>query len=150
MIGAWVAKRRSPAVYEVMNRHALEAVLENWAEGATFVYPGDVAASGTYSGKEAIRVWFQRFFEQFPTIRFTVKHVAVADLFDMAGNNVVATHWEVYVTNRDGFDGHNSGMTVVSLRRGKAVHAQDFIFDTGEVFRTAWGEGNQKEVQFPE
>ena len=141
MIGAWIAKRRSPVGYEAMNRHDLEAFLKNWVEEATFVYPGEVAASGTYSGKAAIRAWFQRFFEQFPIIRFTVKHVAVADLFDMVGNNVIATHWEVDVTNRDGFEGHNSGVSVVSLRRGKVVHAHDFIFDTGEVFQAAWGEG---------
>ena len=151
MIGAWIAKRRLPAAYEALNRHDLEALLETWAEEATFVYPGDVDASGTYHGKAAIRAWFQRFFEQFPTVRFTVKHGAVADLFDVVGNNVIAMYWEVELTNRDGLDAHNSGVSVISLRRDKAIHAQDFIFDTGEIFRTAWGEGGkQKEMQFPE
>jgi hypothetical protein len=80
------------------------------------VFPGDVRASGVHSGKEA-----------------------VANLFDMTGGNVVATRWDV--VNRQGRHGQNSGVTVTTLRRGKAVHIQDFIFDTGPNFRTAWGEG---------
>ena len=95
--------------------------------------------------KKAIRDWFQRQFEQFPIIRFTVKHITVTNLFDMIGSNVTAAHWEVDGINRDGLAAHNSGVTLFTIRRGKVVHAQDFIFDTGDNFRAAWGEGRQKE-----
>jgi uncharacterized protein (TIGR02246 family) len=145
MIGALIVKRKVPAAFDAMNRHDLEAFLKNYSDDAAFVYPGDIGPSGTYTGKEAIRALFQRFFEQFPTIRFTVKHVAVTNLFDMTGSNVTAAHWEVDVTNRDGLAAHNSGVTVITSRRGQAVHVQDFIFDTGEKFRAAWGEGKPKE-----
>ncbi len=144
MIGALMAKRRAPTVYEALNRRDLEAFLEYWANDGTFVFPGDIDASGTHSGKEAVRAWFQGFLEQFSTIRFTIKHVAVADPFDMVGNNVVAMRWEVELTNREGFDSHNSGVSVISLRRGKVVHVQDFLFDTGEKFHTAWGQGKRR------
>mgnify|MGYP001048101461 CR=1 FL=1 len=141
MIGAWLAQRKTPEIYQAFNRHDLKAVLANFADDVTFVFPGDVRASGVHSGKEAVARWFEQFFEQFPTLKFTVRRVAVANLFDMTGDNVVATRWDVEVVNRDGRQGHNSGVTVTTLRRGKAVHIQDFIFDTGPNFRAAWGEG---------
>ncbi|GIV96904.1 MAG: hypothetical protein KatS3mg057_1561 [Herpetosiphonaceae bacterium] len=140
MIGAWLAQRKTPAIYAAFNRHDLKAVLANFADDVTFVFPGDVRTSGVHIGKEAVGRWFERFFEQFPTLRFTVHRVTVANLFDLVGNNVVATRWDVEVVNRDGWQGQNSGVTVTTLRGGKAVHIQDFIFDTGPAFRTAWSE----------
>ncbi len=141
MIGAWLAQRKTPDIYAAFNRHDLKAVLANFADDVTFVFPGDVRASGVHVGKEAVARWFEGFFTQFPTLRFTVRQVTVASLFDLVGNNVVATRWDVEVVNRDGRQGQNSGVTVTTLRRGKAVHIQDFIFDTGPAFRAAWGEG---------
>ncbi len=137
MIGAWLAQRKTPALYAAFNRHDLKAVLANIADDVTFVFPGDVRASGVHSGKEALARWFEQFFAQFPTLRFTVRQVTVANLFDLVGNNVVATRWDVEVVNRGGRQGQNSGVTVTTLRRGKAVHIQDFIFDTGPAFRAA-------------
>ncbi|BBM70375.1 nuclear transport factor 2 family protein [Rhodothermus marinus] len=127
MIGAWLVQRKTPAIYQAFNRHDLKAVLSNFADDVTFVFPGDVRASGVHSGKEAVTRWFEQFFAQFPTLRFTVHRVAVANLFDMVGNNVVVTHWDVEVVNRQGRRGQNSGVTVTTLRRGKAVHIQDLI-----------------------
>lgn len=51
MIGALIARRNVPKVYEALNRHDLGAFLRNFAEEAVFVYPGDVSLSGTYTGK---------------------------------------------------------------------------------------------------
>ena len=140
MIGTWIAKRKTPAVFEALNKRDVEIFLKNTnpADDAKFVYPGDISASGTFVGKEAIRDWFERFFEQFPVIHFSVQQVTVANLFDMVGNNVVVTRWEVDVKNRHGIEGHISGVTVVTLRGGKVIHMQDFIFDTGEKFLTLW------------
>lgn len=140
MIGAWLAQRKTPAIYAAFNRHDLKAVLSNFADDVTFIFPGDVRASGVHRGKEAVTRWFEQFFEQFPTLKFTVRQVAVTNLFDMTGNNVVVTRWDVEVVNRQGRQGQNSGVTVTTLRRGKAVHIQDFIFDTGPAFRATWGE----------
>jgi ketosteroid isomerase-like protein len=49
MIGAWIAKQKAPASLEALNRRDLDAWLKDWAEDATFIYPGDVRASGTYT-----------------------------------------------------------------------------------------------------
>lgn len=110
MIGTLLAQRKTPQIYAAFNRHDLEAVLANFADDVTFVFLSDVKASGVNAGKEAVRRWFERFFEQFPILRFTVRQVAVANLFDLVGNNVVATRWDVEVVNRDGRQGQNSGV----------------------------------------
>ena len=140
MIGALLVKRMVPAAFEATNRHDIEAVLKNYSDNITLVYPGDVSASGTYRGKDEVRTFLQRWFEQFPTVRFTVKNVAVSNLFDLIGNNVIAIEWEVDVENRDGLAFHNSGVTIATVRRGKAVYSQDYFSDTGENLRTVWGE----------
>jgi ketosteroid isomerase-like protein len=76
-----MAKRRSAAAFDVLNRRDIVAFLEGWADNATLVYPGDVDASGVRTGKEAIRAWRQRQSEQFPAARITVRHVAVSSIF---------------------------------------------------------------------
>ncbi len=60
------------------------------------------------------------------------------NLFDLSGTNVVAVHWNIYLGNRDGREGQNSGVTVVSIERGRVYLVKDFIFDLGENFRRNW------------
>ena len=72
--------------------------------------------------------------------------VAVANVFDMRGNNVIAIHWEVDATNRDGVSVRNNGVSLVTSRKGKVVRAKEFIFDTGDEFRTIWGEAGGRAV----
>jgi ketosteroid isomerase-like protein len=140
MIGALLIKRKVPAAFEATNRHDIEAVLENYSEDIILVYPGDASVSGTYHGKDEVRAFLHRWFEQFPSVCFKVKSVAVSNLFDMIGNNVVAIEYEVDVVNRDGLEFHNSGVTIATVRKGKAVHSQDYFSDTGEKLRAVWGE----------
>jgi hypothetical protein len=90
LIGALIAKREVPKSLEALNRRDLDAFLENWADEAVLIYPGDIEGiSGTHSGKEAIRAFYQRDMEQFPSLQITPKHVAVSNLFDLTGNNVL-------------------------------------------------------------
>jgi hypothetical protein len=65
MIGGTIVKRLVPRGFEALNRHDLDAFLARWTEDATFVYPRDVSASGSWKGKQAVREWFQRFFEPY-------------------------------------------------------------------------------------
>jgi uncharacterized protein (TIGR02246 family) len=140
MIGTLIAKRKIPDAFKALNRHDLEEFMDGWAEDATFVYPGDISPSGTWKGKDDIRGWFQRFFEQYPSIHFSINHVAVEKLFDFVGNNTMAVHWDITIENKDGYQAQNSGVTVVRFHGGKVVHAHDFLFNTGQIFRAAWGE----------
>jgi len=113
--------------------------MKPWRDDGEFIYPGEVPASGVYKGKAAVEGCFVRFLEQFPSIHFDVHDVCVRNLFDFIGTNVVVAHWDVDLTNRDGFSSRSSGLTLIHLQRGKAVRSRDYIFDLGAKFRHNWG-----------
>jgi ketosteroid isomerase-like protein len=138
MIGALVAKRAVAGAFDALNRHDLERFMSAWRDDGTFVYPGDIPESGTFQGKESVRRWFQRFLDQFPTIQFDIRDLCVRNIFDVLGTNVMAVHWDLRLVNREGRQGENSGVTVVSIERGKVFLVKDFIFDLGADFRRSW------------
>ncbi len=139
MIGALIARRALAGAFDALNRHDLPRFMSAWREDGTFVYPGEIPESGTFQGRSAVEGWFRRFFEQFPGIRFDIQDVCVRNIFDVSGTNVVAVHWTIQLTNREGRIGQNSGVTVVSLAGGKVFLVKDFIFDLGDNFRRNWG-----------
>jgi ketosteroid isomerase-like protein len=61
------------------------------------------------------------------------------NIFDLTGNNVAAVHWNIELTNREGREGQNSGVTVITIEGGKVVHVKDFMFDLGQNFKLNWG-----------
>jgi len=138
MIGTLIAKKALAGAFDALNRRDLQAFMAPWREDASFIFPGEIYASGTYAGKSAVEGWFRQFFEQFPSIRFDLKAVCVSNIFDLTGNNVGAVRWDVTLTNREGRSGTNSGVSVVTINGGKIVHLQDFIFDLGENFKKNW------------
>jgi ketosteroid isomerase-like protein len=142
MIGALMAKRALAAAFDALNRHDLATFMSAWRDDAVFVYPGDIPESGTFEGRRAVESWFQRFFEQFPTLAFEVRDVCVSNLFDVTGTNVAAVHWNLKQVNRNGREGQNSGVSVITIRRGKVAHVRDFYFDLGDDFRRNWGAVN--------
>lgn len=139
MIGAIIAKIQVRKGFDLFSRRELEKFLKVWREDAYLVYPGDVPASGTHQGKDAIRKWFMNFLECSPEFRFTVKNICIDNIFDLIGTNTIAVYWEFDSTTRAGDKWHNSGFTMLSIRFGKIVSCRDFIFDTGPEFRKAWG-----------
>lgn len=138
MIGALVAKKALAKAFDALNRHDLPAFMAAWREDGTFVYPGEIPESGAFQGKSAVEGWFRRFFEQFPSIEFHVQAICVKNIMDVLGTNVVAVHWDLDLKNRDGRAGKNSGVTVVSIERGRVYFVKDFIFDLGQNFRCNW------------
>lgn len=139
MIGAVIAKRKIPAAFAALNRRDIDSFLKDWSDDGTFIYPGQIAPSGEHVGIVAVRAWFENLLAQFPELRFTVTAVSASRLLDMTGTNTIIAEWQIEVTNHDGYTAHNTGTTSVALRRGKAVLAKDYIFDTGEVWLKAWG-----------
>ncbi|MGA9363918.1 MAG: nuclear transport factor 2 family protein [Bacteroidota bacterium] len=138
MIGAVVARKAIASAFEAMNRHDLPKFMSAWRDDGGFVYPGEIPASGTFQGKSAVEGWFRNFFDQFPRIQFDVQDICVRNIFALTGTNVVAVHWKIQLTNRDGRVGQNSGVTVISIKGGKVILVKDFIFDLGENFRLNW------------
>jgi len=139
MIGAYIAKFLVRRAFASANSHDLDKFIAAWRDDCTFIYPGDIPASGTHEGKAAAEKWFKKFFEQFPVINFQIKNVCVDNLFDFTGTNTVAVHWYIDSKNKKGLEGHNCGFTLIKTKFGKAYFVQDFIFDTGPEFRKVWG-----------
>ncbi len=139
MIGALIAKKNVSSAFDALNRRDVSAFLSDWRDDCAFIYPGSIPVSGKMEGKDAVKKWFQNFMEQFPEIKFTVRSVSVENIFDIVGTNVVMAHWDIDLTNRDGKVVHNSGVSIINIKFGKAYSVTDYIFDTGDKFRTAWG-----------
>jgi hypothetical protein len=53
--------------------------------------------------------------------------------------NTVAVHWDSEYTNKDGKEFQNSGVTVIKIKFGKAEFVTNYIFNTNEKFKAAWG-----------
>jgi hypothetical protein len=77
--------------------------------------------------------------DQFPKIKFTLKNISVENIFDFVGTNVVTAHWDINLTNRNGKEIQNSGITIINIKFGKALLVIYYLFDTGDKFKTAWG-----------
>jgi ketosteroid isomerase-like protein len=139
MIGAFIAKKKVSSAFDALNRRDLSVFLSAWRDDCVFIYPGDIPVSGKMEGKTSIENWFQNFMDQFPKINFTLKNICIENVLDVVGTNVVTAHWDVNLINRNGKAIQNSGITIINSKFGKAFLVIDYIFDTGDKFRTAWG-----------
>lgn len=138
MIGALVARKAIAGSFKALNRHDLTNFISAWRDDGVFIYPGEISASGTFRGKSAVEGWFRNFFDQFPKIQFDIQDICVRNIFALSGNNVVAVHWNILLTNREGRVGQNSGVTVITVKGGKVAQVKDFIFDLGNNFKLNW------------
>lgn len=139
MIGAIIVKSKVRSAFASLNRRDLPGFLSGWAEDATFIYPGNISVSGKMEGKKSVEGWFRKYLEQFPTLKFTLRSVSVQNIFAFGGTNVVAVEWDINLTNREGRDFQNSGVTIITVRKGRVILVRDYMFDT-EVLKRAWGE----------
>jgi ketosteroid isomerase-like protein len=139
VIGAIIVKGKVARAFEALNQRDVDAFLKDWRADASKVFPGTVSGSGEVSGTDAIRDWYARFFAQFPELTFTVRSIGVDRIWDVTGNNVATAVWDIEVTNRAGERHRNTGVTVIAVTGGKVARVVDYIFDTGEAFRRAWG-----------
>lgn len=137
MIGALVAKAALKKGLADLSNRDLDSFMDAWGEEVVFHYPGKAVVSGTFTGRATVRAWFERMLKQYPEIAFTVTGVSVQNLFDLMGNNVAVAEWDIRLTRNDGKVFENKGISVVRLRRGKAVVVRDFIFDMHKV-EEAW------------
>ena len=139
MIGAIIAKRMAHAVLDTLNRRDLDTYMSSWAEDSTYIFPGNLPISGETRGKEAIRELHQKYLDKFPLINFTMKNVFIENIFALGATNIVAAEWDLKYKNQEGEEFENSGVTVVHVKKGKAVLVREYIFDV-ELEKRAWGE----------
>lgn len=140
MIGALIAKSKVTSSYDLLNNRDIKRFLANWHDDATWVYPGNLSVSGEFKGKPSIEGWFQKMLDRFSSIRITPNNVCVKNILDLVGTNVVTVEWDEENITKEGNKALFSGVTVITLKFGKAVHARDYIFNTDEETRKAWGE----------
>jgi ketosteroid isomerase-like protein len=129
MIGAILARRQARAQFARLNARDLEGFMRGVADDAVFDFPGPTGISGHHVGKAAVRTFFQAMLDDHPEIRFTVRHVAVENIFSVTGTNTLLVEWDLDYTNRAGRMFHNSGITSGSARGGKIVRLRDYLFD---------------------
>ncbi len=115
--------------YEAMNRKDLDAVMAAWAEGGVFEFPGRTPISGRHEGKEAIRAFFGRIFDELESMHFTIRHVAMSNPVGLTLSNMVYVDWTVDEVTRDGRRFSHDGITVLKMKGGKAVWGRDYFFD---------------------
>ena len=140
MIGALIAKSKVMSSYDLLNNRDIKGFLANWHDDATWVYPGNLSVSGEFRSKQAIEGWFQKMLDRFSSIKITPKNVCVKNILDFVGTNVVTVEWAEENITKEGNKALFSGVTVITLRFGKATHAIEYIFNTDEEIRKAWGE----------
>ncbi len=141
MIGAIIARQAVKTGFDALNDRNLDKFMNAWAEQSTWIYPGDISISGKFVGKNKVRKWFEHFQEQFPQMKFAIKHLGVGSIFALSGNNVVSAYWELELTNITGLKYQNTGVTLLTIKGAKVVKGEDFLFKcTGEDFARLWGE----------
>ena len=139
MIGALIVKKIGPKAFEALNQGNLAEFMEGWAENSIFIYPGDVKVSGTFKGKKDIEKWFKHMFEQLPERAFTIQNVYVRNVCAFGATNGLAVEWEIEVKDKKGKEYKNFGVSVVDIKKGKAVSVRDYFRFT-HFLKEAWGE----------
>ena len=140
MIGALIAKSKVTSSYDLLNKRDINNFLKNWRDDAVFIYPGNISAGGEFKGKKAIEDWFNRLLDQFPTFNITPTNVCIKNLLDFVGTNVVIVEWAEDNINKQGERVQITGVTVITLKLGKATQVKDYIYATDEELKKAWGE----------
>lgn len=138
MIGAALAQKKVGPVFEALSRRDLVKFLSTWAEDATWTFPGNIPISGETKGKKAIETCFTKYLEHYPKINFTVKDVFVSNIFAMGPTNNMAVEWDITLTNREGKVIHNSGVSIIRIKGGKAVNIKEYLFNT-VILKESWG-----------
>jgi ketosteroid isomerase-like protein len=123
---------------EAMSRKDLGAMMRPFADEAVFELAGHTSLSGRYEGKAAIEGLFRRIFERLEIIRFTVKHVALANPVGFTYNNTVFVESEVAETSKEGVTIRDQRIAVYQYHHGKVVSVREWAFDP-TVIEAIWG-----------
>jgi ketosteroid isomerase-like protein len=137
MLGAILAKREVHKGFDALDRHDLETLMGMFHDDGVFEFPSDTIMGGRFEGKEAIRSWFERWYERIPKSQFTLRHISVENIFALGATNVAHAEWEVAETDHDGNTFHMTGVTAFEVVGGKARYVKDYIFDQ-DVLAQIW------------
>jgi ketosteroid isomerase-like protein len=139
MIGAVMAKKEARSIFNALSRRDLAKVTAVLAEDATWTFPGNVPISGETKGKKAFEAALTNWMAHFPKITFTIKEIYVSNIFAIGATNNIAIEWEIAMTNLKGKEFHNSGVSIMRVKGGKAVAEKEYLFST-DVLNEGWVE----------
>ena len=143
MIGALFTKMAVRSAFKALDRGNVRGMLNHWKEDCSFYYPGKVKAGRLCTGKNEFEKWLKEFFTQFPQRKYTLRQIAVNDIFDLFGNNTVLVHFDLELTNKDGIKAGNSGVSVITIKGAKAVKEVIYLKDTdSKEYKKSWGESD--------
>lgn len=104
-------------IFERFSAGDWQALVDSEAPDLVFEYPGRHALGTTLTNRDAVGLWYQRFFRFFPDIQFTLKNVL------MKGSplkTTVVVEWEANATMPDGQPYDNQGIHVLIIEKAKA------------------------------
>lgn len=119
-----IVKRVARQTFAALSRGDYEAPLKKFAPDAHFRFAGENALGCDLHRVEDVRSWFQRAFRLFPDLRFEVHDVLVNG---WPWRTLVASHFSVHATMRDGTPYENRGMQLLVLSWGRVL--EDFIYE---------------------
>jgi ketosteroid isomerase-like protein len=141
MIGAIIARQAVKSGFDALNERNIDKFMKAWGDDCIWIYPGNISVSGQFVGKDEVRKWFEKFQDQFPQRKFTLKHLGVGNIFALGGNNVISAQWDLELVNKHGMSFSNSGVTLLTIRGAKVVQGQDFTTKSDDdEFKKAWGD----------
>ena len=135
MIGAFIAARKLRSGFAAVARGDLETIVSVFRDDAVLIYP----TVGSIKGKAAIREFYDHFLQTFPQTKADVHNICVQNIFDFVGTNVIATHWDVFTTNRRGITFQQTGIQLIHTKFGKVTFMRYFFADLDNL-RRAWKE----------
>jgi ketosteroid isomerase-like protein len=139
MIGAIILKLALRGAMDDLNKRNKEKIIASFADDATIIYPGRMSVSGVRKGKAAIKEFFDKYFDQFPEEHCVAKETYIKNILALGLSNTIAIRFQKRIANKAGQTFENSGISVLTLRRGKVVEMQDFYFDV-ETLHKMYGE----------
>ena len=104
---------------EAFNRHDVDAVMEAMTEDCVFDSTRPPPDGERFEGQEAVRAFWEAFFERSPHARFETEEMFAA------GDRCVV-RW-VYHWVRDGEPGHIRGVDVFRVRDGKVAEKLSYV-----------------------
>ena len=120
----WLVERKVRQVFSHLSRGDYEAVLPGLAQDVHHRFAGNGPLGGERDDRQAVRLWFQRLYRLFPSLRFTVHDVSVAGApWDLT----VSVEWTAAATPRSGPMYSNIGCHVLRIKGGKvtSLHAYE-------------------------
>jgi ketosteroid isomerase-like protein len=118
-----------PTIEQAFARRDVEALVKNWADDAIMEVGGTHGLSGTFTGKEAIRHWYEQWAAQIGDAEIRITRVAVTNPLAVGLTNTVMYEATVDETSLSGVTVQVQFVGVNELRRGKVVHGRTYLAD---------------------